>query len=96
MDRRSDLIISGGENIYPAELEAILLAHPDVIEAGVTGIEDPKWGQIPVAFIVKRKVRHFHKKKFNNSARNDLQNTRCPRRFILPNISQEMLQKIIA
>ncbi|MDR4948963.1 o-succinylbenzoate--CoA ligase [Neobacillus cucumis] len=54
MDRRSDLIISGGENIYPAELEAILLAHPDVIEAGVTGIEDPKWGQIPVAFIVKK------------------------------------------
>lgn len=54
-DRRSDLIISGGENIYPAELEAILLAHPDVMDAGVTGIEDKKWGQVPVAFIVKKK-----------------------------------------
>ncbi|MEH7414620.1 o-succinylbenzoate--CoA ligase [Neobacillus drentensis] len=53
-DRRSDLIISGGENIYPAELEAVLLAHTDVMDAGVTGIEDKKWGQVPVAFIVKR------------------------------------------
>jgi o-succinylbenzoate---CoA ligase len=53
-DRRSDLIISGGENIYPAELEAVLLAHPDVMDAGVTGIEDKKWGQVPVAFIVRK------------------------------------------
>ncbi|MCC3358055.1 o-succinylbenzoate--CoA ligase [Bacillus sp. REN16] len=51
MDRRSDLIISGGENIYPAELEAVLLAHPSIIEAGVTGVEDDKWGQVPAAFV---------------------------------------------
>ncbi|MBV7507276.1 o-succinylbenzoate--CoA ligase [Bacillus sp. sid0103] len=54
LDRRSDLIISGGENIYPAEIEAALLAHPDVSEAGVTHKEDLEWGQVPVAFIVKR------------------------------------------
>ncbi|MFZ7944995.1 o-succinylbenzoate--CoA ligase [Neobacillus sp. 19] len=54
IDRRSDLIISGGENIYPAEVEAVLLAHPAVVEAGVTGIDDAKWGQVPAAFIVKR------------------------------------------
>ncbi|WHY85094.1 o-succinylbenzoate--CoA ligase [Neobacillus novalis] len=53
LDRRSDLIISGGENIYPAEIEATLLAHPAVADAGVTGIDDPKWGQVPIAFIVK-------------------------------------------
>ncbi|MFJ5715806.1 o-succinylbenzoate--CoA ligase [Neobacillus sp. NPDC093127] len=53
MDRRSDLIISGGENIYPAEIEATLLAHPGVADAGVTGIADEKWGQVPIAFIVK-------------------------------------------
>jgi O-succinylbenzoic acid--CoA ligase len=53
-DRRSDLIISGGENIYPAEIEAVLLAHPEVSDAGVTGIKDEKWGQVPVAFIVKK------------------------------------------
>jgi O-succinylbenzoic acid--CoA ligase len=51
LDRRADLIISGGENVYPAEIEAALLAHVDVAEAGVCGVADPAWGQIPVAFV---------------------------------------------
>lgn len=51
LDRRSDLIISGGENVYPAEVEATLLAHPDVEEAGVCGMPDAEWGQVPVAFV---------------------------------------------
>jgi o-succinylbenzoate---CoA ligase len=53
-DRRDDLIISGGENVYPAEVEAVLLAHPAVAEAGVTGIDDPQWGAVPVAAVVLR------------------------------------------
>ena len=52
VDRRSDLIISGGENVYPAEVEATLMRHPSVFEAGVTGVQDLKWGQVPVAFVV--------------------------------------------
>ena len=52
LDRRSDLIISGGENVYPAEIEAVLSAHPAVFEAGVTGVADEKWGQVPLAFVV--------------------------------------------
>lgn len=52
VDRRSDLIISGGENIYPAEIENVLAGHPKVLEAGVCGMEDVEWGSIPVAFIV--------------------------------------------
>ena len=51
VDRRSDLIISGGENIYPAEIENVLLMHPSVEEAGVCGVEDSTWGQVPIAFI---------------------------------------------
>lgn len=52
LDRRSDLIISGGENIYPAEIENVILSHPSVKDAGVVGIEDSKWGQVPCACIV--------------------------------------------
>lgn len=51
LDRRSDLIISGGENVYPAEIESVLLAHPAVAEAGVCGQPDPQWGQVAVAFV---------------------------------------------
>jgi len=52
IDRRADLIISGGENIYPAEIENVLLTHPAVKEAGVCGVDDEQWGQVPLAFVV--------------------------------------------
>ncbi|HLF71664.1 MAG TPA: AMP-binding protein, partial [Dehalococcoidia bacterium] len=54
LDRRHDLIVSGGENVYPAEVEAALQAHADVIEAGVTGAGDARWGRVPVAAVVLR------------------------------------------
>ncbi|MCY0885711.1 MAG: o-succinylbenzoate--CoA ligase [Firmicutes bacterium] len=52
LDRRADLIISGGENIAPAEVEAVLNAHPAVAGSVVVGIPDPEWGQVPVAWAV--------------------------------------------
>ena len=54
VDRRDDLIISGGENVYPAEVETVLLSHPAVDDAGVAGIPDERWGQVPVAFVKLR------------------------------------------
>jgi len=54
LDRRDDLIVSGGENVYPAEIEAVLQSHPAVSEAGVWGIEHARWGQTPVAAVVLR------------------------------------------
>ena len=53
-DRRADLVVSGGENLHPAEVEAALEAHPAVAEAGVVGRPDPTWGAVPVAGIVLR------------------------------------------
>jgi O-succinylbenzoic acid--CoA ligase len=52
LDRRGDLIVSGGENVYPAEIEAVLLAHPRVRDAAVVGLPDPAWGHAVTAVVV--------------------------------------------
>lgn len=51
IDRQKELIIKGGENLSPSEIEAALLAHPHINDAGVIGVPDPQWGQVPVAII---------------------------------------------
>lgn len=53
-DRKKDLIIRGGENISPREVEEVLLAHPAVAEAAVVGMPDREWGEEVVAFVVHR------------------------------------------
>jgi fatty-acyl-CoA synthase len=52
VDRIKDVIISGGENIYPAEVENALLGHPDVADAAVVGVPDERWGEVGLAFVV--------------------------------------------
>jgi fatty-acyl-CoA synthase len=53
-DRIKDMYISGGENVYPAEVESVLHAHPDVAEAAVIGVPDERWGEAGCAFVVPR------------------------------------------
>jgi fatty-acyl-CoA synthase len=54
IDRLKDMIISGGENIYPAEIEDVIVAHPAVAEVAVVGRPDETWGEAPVAVVVKK------------------------------------------
>lgn len=54
MDRKKDLIISGGFNIYPSDLEALILGHEDVADVAVVGVASRDWGETPVAFVVAR------------------------------------------
>jgi acyl-CoA synthetase (AMP-forming)/AMP-acid ligase II len=53
-DRSKDMIISGGTNIYPREIEEVLLRHPGVLECSVVGRPHPDWGEEVIAFVVRR------------------------------------------
>jgi fatty-acyl-CoA synthase len=52
--RLKDLVVSGGENVYPAEIESVLHEHPGVVEAAVIGVADERWGEVCAAFVVLR------------------------------------------
>jgi acyl-CoA synthetase (AMP-forming)/AMP-acid ligase II len=54
-DRKKDMIISGGFNVYPSDLEAVLRGHADVAEAAVVGVPSERWGETPVAFVVAKR-----------------------------------------
>jgi long-chain acyl-CoA synthetase len=52
-DRVKDMIVSGGENVYPAEVENVLMSHPDVADVAVIGVPDERWGETPKALVVR-------------------------------------------
>jgi fatty-acyl-CoA synthase len=52
VDRKKDMFISGGENVYPAEIEKVLFDHPKILDAAVVGVEDKRWGEVGKAYIV--------------------------------------------
>ncbi len=64
-DRSKDLIISGSSNIYPREVEEVLLMHPAIAEVAIVGQRDPEWGEVPVAFVA------FHPQQQANPAELD-------------------------
>ncbi|WP_226580103.1 o-succinylbenzoate--CoA ligase [Halobacillus litoralis] len=68
VDRVKDVIISGGENVYPAEIEGVLTGIPGIREAGVTGRKDAKWGEVPVAFLVAENQKLSDKEIINGMA----------------------------
>jgi long-chain acyl-CoA synthetase len=78
-DRKKDMIISGGMNIYPAEIEATLEAHPDIYEAAVFGIPSEEWGELVHAVVVKRPGSDLDEAGVSAHARSHLASYKVPR-----------------
>lgn len=78
VDRLKYLIKSGGENIYPAEIEQVLLGHSGVVEAAVVRRPDPRWGEVPVAFVAPRDE-HLTKQELFEHCRQHLAGYKQPK-----------------
>jgi o-succinylbenzoate---CoA ligase len=81
-DRRDDLIVSGGENVYPAEVEAALLRHPGIVDAAVVAAPDDRWDVVPAAFVVWRNGRAASDAEAIAHCRSLLAPYKCPTRFV--------------
>jgi fatty-acyl-CoA synthase len=81
-DRKKNLIISGGENIYPAEVERVLNQHADVAEAAVIGRPDAKWQEVPVAYVVRRAGATATAAEFEGFCLGQLARYKVPREFV--------------
>ena len=81
-DRKKNMIISGGENIYPAEVERVLLEHPDVAECGVIGRPDAKWDEVPVAYVILRAGRQVEAEMLTAHVSAQLARFKVPREFV--------------
>ena len=81
--RVDDMIISGGENVYPAEVEAVLGNHPDVVEAAVIGVPDEQFGQRLLGYVVLRDGAGTDTKHLRTHVRDQLANYKVPREIVV-------------
>ena len=79
VDRKKDMIISGGENIYPKEIEEVLYCHPDILEAAVIGVPDPAWGETVKAFIVMKPEKQLTKNQVIEYCQSQIASYKKPR-----------------
>jgi acyl-CoA synthetase (AMP-forming)/AMP-acid ligase II len=78
-DRIKDMIISGGENIYPAEIERVLAEHPSIGDVAVIGVPDERWGEVPKAVVVAAPGAHVDTEQVLAYCREHLASFKCPK-----------------
>jgi len=79
VDRAKDMYISGGENVYPAEVERVLRDHPDIVDAAVVGVPDETWGEVGHAFIIPARNARLSEEDIVAWCRSKLAGYKCPR-----------------
>ncbi|MDX8454559.1 AMP-binding protein [Mesorhizobium sp. VK9D] len=97
VDRRKDMFISGGENVFPAEVEMVLLAHPDIAEVAVIGIADERWGEVGRAFVVLHPGRALDPAALAGHCATRIARYKVPKEFLavltLPRTASGKIQK---
>ncbi len=78
-DRKKDMYINGGFNVYPAEVESLMLAHPDIGQVSVVGVPDPRMGEVGFAFVVPATGRKPNIEKILEWCQREMANYKCPR-----------------
>ena len=82
VDRKSNMIISGGENVYPSEVESVIGQHPDVRDVAVVGVPHEKWGETPLAVVVLHQGRAATEAELRDWCRARLAGFKCPSRVV--------------
>jgi fatty-acyl-CoA synthase len=79
VDRKKDMIITGGENVYSTEVENVLYMHPDILEAAVIGVPDPHWGEAVLACVVLKEGRTVTDKEIISFCKENLAHYKAPK-----------------
>lgn len=96
VDRKKDMILSGGENISSLEVEKVLLAHPAVYEVAVIPAPDEKWGEVPKALVVLKPDSHLTEAELIEFCRSHLAHYKCPRSVeFVPSLPKTATGKIL-
>ncbi|MEW6130519.1 MAG: long-chain-fatty-acid--CoA ligase [Acidobacteriota bacterium] len=97
VDRKKDLIISGGENISSIEIEGMLYKHPAVLEAAIIAAPDEKWGEVPVAMVVLKQGAEASESELIDFCREHMAHFKCPKKIffveVLPRTATGKIQK---
>ena len=82
VDRKKDMIITGGENVYPAEVENVLYKHPGISQAAVIGAPDRKWGEIVTALVVRKNGSEIREEEIKAFCRNEIAGYKVPKKVL--------------
>jgi fatty-acyl-CoA synthase len=96
VDRKKDMIISGGENVYPIEVEQVLYRHPAVREVAVVGVPHAKWGETPIAVVALKDGEQVADDDLISYARERLAHFKCPTRVeYVPELPRNATGKVL-
>jgi acyl-CoA synthetase (AMP-forming)/AMP-acid ligase II len=82
VDRKNDMIITGGENVYPAKVENVLYKHPAVAQVAVIGAKDEKWGEVVTALILKKKDSNTTEEEIRTFCKKEIAGYKVPKKVV--------------